>query len=57
MATSLEWRNLPDCCKDCKHRDYDSRDEYSPTYNYCALNLILPTKRGECKRKQPGNDA
>jgi len=44
------YSDLPDCCKKCGNRDYDSKDEYSPTYNYCVLNLILPTAKNECKK-------
>ncbi len=42
--------DLPECCKSCAYRDWDARDEYSPAYNYCTKNLILPTKQGKCKK-------
>lgn len=48
------WRDLPECCKGCTHRESDSKDEYSPIYHYCVKNLFLPTKSGKCKKRDSG---
>lgn len=52
MAVYCKSHELPGCCANCKHHDYDSQDEYSPNYHYCNLALILPTK-GSCKKQSP----
>jgi len=45
----------PKCCIGCPKFDWDSKDEYSPSYYYCELNLFLPTNKQTCKRKPNEN--
>lgn len=42
----------PKCCDSCKHFDWDSKDEYSPSYGYCLKGVFIPVSKQECKRYQ-----
>jgi len=44
----------PDCCKGCKHYEWDTTDPdgYGAVYGYCLLNVFLPTKKQTCKKQE-----
>lgn len=48
----VRWERLPDCCRKCLNHESDAQDEYSPSYHYCTLNLIIPAMGGQCKRQK-----
>ncbi len=52
MATCLAFKDLPNCCKGCKNNDWDSLTEYHESVYYCVKNLILPTVKGTCKKRE-----
>ena len=55
MQKACKWSEFPKCCKGCEYHDFDSRDDYSPSYYYCTMELILPMKKQSCNRRSPGN--
>lgn len=46
----VRFKDVPECCKGCKHLEHDSIDEYSPSYYFCVKGLFIPTKKKECKK-------
>ena len=43
---------LPECCRECKHRDSDCDGDYQPLYYFCTKNLFMPTKKKTCKKQE-----
>lgn len=43
---------VPKVCLDCDHFDGGDCGDYGTVYSYpgCSLGLILPTRKGTCKR-------
>ena len=47
----LNFRSIPSVCRDCPKLDTEYEEyTYSPAF-WCSLNMILPTKKNQCKRK------
>lgn len=44
---------VPACCRNCRHLDSDSIDEYHPPEVFCLRNQALPTKKLSCKAQNP----
>lgn len=43
--------DIPSCCNGCICLGSDFKDEYSPSYFYCGMGMMFPTKKQKCKRK------
>ena len=47
-------RQTPDCCKGCKHHDWDTDDfdGYGRAFDICLRNVFIPYKKQTCKKRQ-----
>lgn len=46
---------VPYVCMECKHFEDGETGDYGTVYSYpgCMLGMMLPTRKGTCKRRTP----
>ncbi len=45
--------NIPKCCRNCLHYDWDTPDDGFTIWRYCSLGIWFPTKKKTCKKQKP----
>jgi hypothetical protein len=47
----VSYASLPECCRTCKHQEWDAQSEYHSNFYFCTKGQFIPTKQKTCKRK------
>lgn len=45
--------HIPECCEDCANFDFEWDERKGRSYYSCMLNVLWPTRKQSCKRKEP----